>query len=378
MLEHAYAQPKKPARVVVIGSNGFVGGAIVRRLAEDGVAHLALGRAELDLLAAGAGAKLAGLLRPGDAAVAAAAIAPCETAAMLLDNMRIVQTLVEGLSTVQVAHVVNISSDAIYADGPVPLTEETPAAPTSLHGAMHLAREIALRTELRAPIAMLRPTLIYGAADPHNGYGPNRFRRLAAADQEIVLFGEGEERRDHVAVGDVAQIALRVLKHRSHGALNIASGEVHSFRDVADMTVALAGTKAAIKSSPRTGPMPHNGYRPFDVSATKAAFPDFHYIRLGLISTDQVLGHRLGEVHGREPDEGADLECEDEGYDIGTYIAAAKAVSNRQLIFFNTFSEILADDWLSYFEKALNQPGIGVVGATGSWQALSSGLEADP
>jgi UDP-glucose 4-epimerase len=212
--------------------------------------------------------------------VTAAAIAPCKNTAMLLDNMRIVQTLVQGLSAVPVAHVVNISSDAIYADGPVPLTEETPAAPTSLHGVMHLAREIALRAEVRAPIAMLRPTLIYGAADPHNGYGPNRFRRLAAAGQEIVLFGAGEERRDHVAVGDVAEIALRVLKHRSHGALNIASGEVHSFRDVADMTVALAGAKVAIKPSPRSGPMPHNGYRPFDVAATKAAFPDFHYTPL--------------------------------------------------------------------------------------------------
>lgn len=280
MLEHAYAQPQKPERVVVIGSRGFVGGAIARRLAEDGIAHLPLGRAELDLLAEGAGAKLAGLLRPGDAVVTAAAIAPCKNTAMLLDNMRIVQTLVQGLSAVPVAHVVNISSDAIYADGPVPLTEETPAAPTSLHGVMHLAREIALRAEVRAPIAMLRPTLIYGAADPHNGYGPNRFRRLAAAGQEIVLFGAGEERRDHVAVGDVAEIALRVLKHRSHGALNIASGEVHSFRDVADMTVALAGAKVAIKPSPRSGPMPHNGYRPFDVAATKAAFPDFHYTAL--------------------------------------------------------------------------------------------------
>ncbi len=285
MLEHAYAQPKKPERVVVIGSGGFVGGAIVRRLAENGIVHLALGRAELDLLAEGAGAKLAGLLRPGDAVVTASAIAPCKNTAMLLDNMRIVQTLVQGLSAVPVAHVVNISSDAIYADGPVPLTEETPAAPTSLHGVMHLAREIALRAEVRAPIAMLRPTLIYGAADPHNGYGPNRFRRLAAAGQEIVLFGEGEERRDHVAVGDVAEIAVRVLQHGSHGALNIASGEVHSFRDVADMTVALAGGKSAIRPSPRSGPMPHNGYRPFDVAATKAAFPDFRYMPLpGLAS----------------------------------------------------------------------------------------------
>jgi hypothetical protein len=70
------------------------------------------------------------------------------------------------------------------------------------------------------------------------------------------------------------------------------------------------------------------------------------------------------------------IECEDEGYDIGSYIAAAQSLSNRRLIFFNTFSEILADNWLAYFENALDQPGIGVVGATGSWQALSSGPEA--
>ncbi|MGO9397877.1 MAG: NAD-dependent epimerase/dehydratase family protein [Xanthobacteraceae bacterium] len=289
MLEHTYAPPKMPARVVVIGSGGFVGGAIARRLADDGIAHLALGRAELDLLAPGAGAKLAGLLRAGDAVVTAAAVAPCKTTAMLVDNMRIVQTLVEGLSAAPIAHVVNISSDAIYADAPVPLIEETPTAPTSLHGAMHLAREIALRSELRVPIAMLRPTLIYGAADPHNGYGPNRFRRLAAAGQEIVLFGEGEERRDHVAVDDVAEIALRVLKQGSRGALNVASGEAHSFRSVADMVVALAAKPVPIKASPRTGPMPHNGYRPFDVSATKAAFPDFRYtpLREGLRLADR-------------------------------------------------------------------------------------------
>ena len=30
------------------------------------------------------------------------------------------------------------------------------------------------------PVGILRPTLVYGANDPHNGYGPNRFRRLAA------------------------------------------------------------------------------------------------------------------------------------------------------------------------------------------------------
>jgi nucleoside-diphosphate-sugar epimerase len=150
-------------------------------------------------------------------------------------------------------------------------------APDTLHGVMHLARELAFRSEIKAPLAMLRPSLLYGTADPHNGYGPNRFRRLANEGKEIVLFGEGEERRDHVLIDDVAELIARVLAHRSTGTLNIATGAVHSFRDVAEMVVAKSGRKVAIKGSPRSGPMPHNGYRPFDNAATRAAFPDFAY-----------------------------------------------------------------------------------------------------
>ena len=134
----------------------------------------------------------------------------------------------------------------------------------SLHGAMHLAREIAFRSEIPTPLAIVRPTLIYGASDPHNGYGPNRFRRQAARAEEILLFGEGEERRDHVLVDDVAALILRIALRRSTGTLNIATGETYSFRAIAEMVVAAARKPLTIKGSPRHGPMPHNGYRPFD------------------------------------------------------------------------------------------------------------------
>jgi UDP-glucose 4-epimerase len=280
MLEHLLPTLQPPSRVVVVGGAGFVGGAIAARLARENVPCLPLGRAELDLLAADAAERFRALLVPGDAVVTAAAIAPCKDIAMLVDNMRMVRALVGGLADAPISHVVNISSDAVYADEPLPLTETSPAAPTSLHGVMHLARELALLSALKVPIAMLRPTLIYGSADPHNGYGPNRFRRLAAAGQEILLFGEGEERRDHVAIDDMAEIAVRVLMRRSRGILNVASGDVHSFRAVAEMTVALAPRPVPIRGTPRNGPMPHNGYRPFDNSASRAAFPDFRYTQL--------------------------------------------------------------------------------------------------
>jgi nucleoside-diphosphate-sugar epimerase len=280
MLEHLNRKPQAPKRVVVMGAKGFVGGAVIARLSRDKVPVLPLGRPELDLLSAGAAGRLAGLLQPGDAFVAVSAIAPCKDSASLVQNMIMARAMVESLSRASVAHVVNISSDAVYADSAKPLTETSCAAPASLHGAMHLAREVMFQAEVRAPLAILRPSLLYGASDPHNGYGPNRFRRQAARGEPIMLFGEGEERRDHVFIDDVAEIVARVLSHKSKGVLNIATGEVHSFKSIAESVVRLSGKHAQIKGSPRVGLMPHNGYRPFDPRASREAFPDFRYTPL--------------------------------------------------------------------------------------------------
>jgi len=280
MLQHLNPEPSLPERTVVIGAAGFVGNALMRRLERAGSNALGLTRKDVALTAPGAGERLADVLRSADAVVAVAARAPCKDMSMMVENMLIVRSITDALTKTAAQHVVNIGSDAVYADTPVPITELTPTAPTSLHGAMHLAREIAFTATVKSPLALLRPTLIYGADDPHNGYGPNRFRRLANAGQEIVLFGEGEERRDHVLVDDVAEIILRVLARRSSGTLNIASGSAYSFREVAELVIAGAGRKVPVKSSPRSGPMPHNGYRPFDVSACRAAFADFTFTPL--------------------------------------------------------------------------------------------------
>ncbi|NMM46714.1 NAD-dependent epimerase/dehydratase [Rhodospirillaceae bacterium KN72] len=279
-LTHDWPEGGRPNRVVVVGAAGFVGGAIFKKAQAAGLDVLPITRRDVDLLAEGAATRLAGLLRPDDALVAVSAIAPVKNAAMLKDNVALIDTLVEAVKSQPVAHLLNIGSDAIYSDSPDALTEESPKEPGQLHGIMHYLREVMLREAAgETPFATLRPTLIYGAGDPHNGYGPNRFRRLVAEGKSITLFGNGEERRDHVYVEDVADLALRILQHRSRGALNAATGAVISFREVAEAIVGLASSPVAIEGTPRSGPMPHNGYRPFDPAATRAAFQDFEYVQ---------------------------------------------------------------------------------------------------
>jgi nucleoside-diphosphate-sugar epimerase len=271
MLEHLEPRPVPPSRVVVLGATGFVGRAICGSLAERGLPHLALGSKDLDLCVPEAGEQLATRLEPGDALVLISARAPCRDAAGLIENVEMVRSVCSAAAASELAHLVYVSSDAVYADDESRVAEDSPAAPGSLHGAMHLAREISLGSALDVPLAILRPSLLYGVDDPHNGYGPNRFRRTARADGRIDLFGEGEEQRDHVLVDDVGEIAARVLLQRSRGVLNVATGHSASFREVATQVAALVDRPVEIEGSPRRNPITH---RHFDTTALVRAFPD--------------------------------------------------------------------------------------------------------
>jgi nucleoside-diphosphate-sugar epimerase len=272
-----YSQPESPARVVVLGSGGFIGAAITQSLRTAGISTLALSRVEMDLLSPTATDKLTNLLNPSDVLVLASANAPCKDLAMLQGNLAMIEPVCVALQRQPVAQVVYISSDAVYKDSTSPLTEESCAEPNSLHGVMHLAREVALRQAYTGPLALVRPTLVYGLNDPHNGYGPNRFRRLAAQGQDIVLYGEGEERRDHVDVEDVADLVLHIVLQRSAGIANAVSGQVVSFRELAEFAASAFLPQVTVQGSTRKGVMPHNGYRAFDNRALCAALPGLHF-----------------------------------------------------------------------------------------------------
>lgn len=257
-------------RKVVIGAAGFVGSAIATQLEEMNHKVVRVTRSDIDLAEIGASAKLSQIISEGDTVVFAAADAPCKSTVQYLTNIQMICGLIDAVSGVQLEKLVYISSDAVYSDSRQPLNEESLAIPESLHGVMHRSREMLLTTT-QHPLLVLRPTLIYGPADPHNGYGPNRFARAAKAGSEVVLFGNGEEMRDHVHISDVAYYAACAIVSDT-GVVNIASGELRSFVEIATTAVALGGGSSRIRTQPRQGAMPHGGYRAFDIARLRDKF----------------------------------------------------------------------------------------------------------
>lgn len=69
------------------------------------------------------------------------------------------------------------------------------------------------------------------------------------------------------------------------------------------------------------------------------------------------------------------IEIADTGFDIGAYLVTAAKVNHEYLCFVNTFTEIAAGGWLGHLYRCAALPGVGIAGATGSYESLKSSLE---
>jgi UDP-glucose 4-epimerase len=278
MIVHRNSELRKPARAVLLGGRGFIGAAICSQLEAGGIQVLAPGSAELNL-ADSAPDRLAALIKPSDAVVMLAAVTPDKgrDIATLMKNLAMMQQVCAALQKSACAHLIYFSSDAVYDPAISRVDDETPASPQDLYGAMHHTREIMARSLSGIPVLVLRPTLVYGAGDTHNSYGPNRFRRAALKDSRITLFGGGEETRDHIHVDDVAALTVRCLLHRSIGAINLATGVSKSFHEVSELVAKQFKSSVEVIKTPRANPITHRHY---DLTNLIKAFPDFRFIAL--------------------------------------------------------------------------------------------------
>jgi nucleoside-diphosphate-sugar epimerase len=291
MLHHRNTDGELPRRVVVLGGTGFLGRATMRQLADRGVDMLSLGSADVDLTQPEAVEQLRGCLSVDDAVVFASAITrekgrDVET---FTKNVSMAVHVAKALTMVSCAHILYLSSDAVYEDVTSPIHERTCSNPSDLYGLMHLVRERILATsmsQLDTRFGVLRLAAIYGSGDTHNSYGPNRFLQDLKNGESITLFGEGEEQRDHVFVEDAARLIVLCLVHRSEGLLNLATGKVVSFLEVAQTLERLRTAPTEVTHSPRATPITH---RYFDVRALREAFPSFEFTSL-----DDGLAQMIG------------------------------------------------------------------------------------
>jgi len=241
-------------RVLVTGGAGFIGSNLVRSLLSGGhevlvVDDLSTGCPEnldpragfraLDILADEFSEVVAGFSPDAVAHLAAQS----SVTVSLKDPIR--DRLVNAEGTRRVARaaretgarrVVSASSAAVYGEpAELPLTEDSPTAPTNPYGASKLEAEGILADELAGTdvdFASFRFSNVYGPRQDAEGEGGVVAIFLARVRDGLppVVYGDGRQTRDFIFVGDVVGAILEALSFPAAladggPAYNISTGE---------------------------------------------------------------------------------------------------------------------------------------------------------
>ncbi len=155
--------------------------------------------------------------------------------------------------------VVYVSSAAVYGDNPnVPLAESATTAPLSAYGADKLGCELHARVAFgvhQVPNIGVRPFNIYGPRqDPSSPYSGviSLFARRLLAGEAITVFGDGEQVRDFIYVGDVVNLLVAAMQKPPRGGdvFNLCTGRATSVNELARVMAVQCNTELQIDYQP--------------------------------------------------------------------------------------------------------------------------------
>ncbi len=157
-------------------------------------------------------------------------------------------------------HILFSSSAAVYGDNlHIPLKETERLVPTSPYGITKMTTEHYLRVyhELYGMDAtVFRFANVYGERQGEKGEGGvvSIFCKLLSQRQGITVFGDGNQTRDFVYAGDIAQTIIRALPLKGYHTMNVSTGQETSINDlIRSFEKAVGYTVPVQYTAPRTG-----------------------------------------------------------------------------------------------------------------------------
>ena len=254
--------------VLVTGGSGFFGGVLKRRLLEEGfaVTNIDLVRDEdagaEGLTSVQGDIRDAGLLARVFAEHKFEGVFHC--AAMLAhdvkdetllwtSNVDGTRLVAEAALSAGVTHMVNISSNCLWAEGfGRPVTEEDVPAPVELYGRSKLQaeKELAAIVEQHPEfkVVTLRcPTIIDSG---RLGLLAIMFEFIEDG-KKVWVVGDGSSRYQFIYAQDLATACLLCLQYEESNLFHIGSDDVPTMRGMYESVIRAAGSKARVASLPR-------------------------------------------------------------------------------------------------------------------------------
>lgn len=249
-------------RVLVTGSNGFIGHHVCGWLTDHGITVVGLGRSDhpscecdeyvqCDLGTNEVSQILDRVSAPIDAVVHLAADMRHEPYAVEVveTNCGGTQRLLELCEENDISAFVQLSSlPVIGSPMEHPVTESHPLKPPTVYHVTKNTQE--MLAEYASYTFGLRTVSFRICSPIGEGVNPSTifpvFVRKALANDDIVLFGKGERKQTYIHVDDISQAIYQALTSDAQGVYNLASSNFVSNRELAERCVELLDSSSEI------------------------------------------------------------------------------------------------------------------------------------
>ena len=247
--------------IIILGHTGFIGSNIYQYLSSTGEYNvIGISTNEIDLTKVNSHQILQQVLTSDCIVIICAGIKKQleDNLESFEKNIAIVNNSIRAISKVNPEKIIYFSSCSVYGEDVNyhgKISEESPVHLRTYYGISKYTAECLLEknsTDLQIPLTILRPPLIYGRDDLSRGYGPTGFTYKAENNEEIILWGAGNEFREFIYVDDIGRTVKRLINNDYCGILNLVSGQSHTYKEIVYLLHEIIGSNIKVISHQRT------------------------------------------------------------------------------------------------------------------------------
>lgn len=166
------------------------------------------------------------------------------------NNIEATQKLLEYYKDQKIKKFIYSSSSSVYGDSKLPMNEESLLKPVSPYGVSKLAAEnlcYLYWKNYSVPTISLRYFTVYGPRQRPD-MAINKFVDSIINQEEIVVFGDGEQTRDFTYIGDVINLIIKAAYSKFEGEIfNVGGGNKISVNDLINEIQKIVGIQSIVK-----------------------------------------------------------------------------------------------------------------------------------
>lgn len=277
-------------KIVILGASGFIGKNLYESFSSNTLYDIiGLSSTDCDLLSLNQVQKELLFVNKDDIIIMASAITRLKenTFDSMIKNIQMADNISKFVEKNRVGYFIFLSTVDVY--GLVSVTtiinEKLLPNPNDYYALSKLSSEFILRktcNKSNIPILILRLSGVYG----NQGQSTvNKLIEAVVRNKEIIIYGDGKDKRDFVYVDDICNIIKEAMERRVSTTLNIATGKSYSINEIVEVIKSCYPEKFVIKHKPG-----ENFFEErvkdmvYDVSLITRTFPDIKFkdIREGI------------------------------------------------------------------------------------------------